>query len=114
MTSSAQRKGSRAELEAAHLLAELTGWPVRRKLGAGRLDDTGDLDGIPNTTIQVKNYADPLRAIREGLPALRTQQTNAASRYGALLVRRRGGHWTAVMDIDQLATLLTDANRQDT
>ena len=49
MTSTSRRKGDRAEIEAAALLHDWTGYPVRRKLGAGRADDVGDLDGIPDT-----------------------------------------------------------------
>jgi hypothetical protein len=109
MTTPAKRKGDAGELEVARQLAELTGWPVRRKLGAGRADDTGDLHGLPDTTCQVKSYADCARAIREGLPELRTQQANAGSTFGALLVRRRGGRWAAVMDLEQFATLLREA-----
>jgi hypothetical protein len=41
MTAPAKRKGDAAEREAAALLHDLTGWPVRRKLGAGRTDDEG-------------------------------------------------------------------------
>lgn len=33
-----------AELEAARTLSALLGFPIRRKLGAGRADDVGDLD----------------------------------------------------------------------
>lgn len=109
MANPPKRKGDAAELDAARQLADLTGWPVRRKLGAGRADDTGDLDGIPDTVVQVKHYVDVARAIREGLADLRAQQTNAATPFAALLVRRRGGHWAAVMELDQLATLLREA-----
>ena len=42
MTNSSKLKGDAAEREAAQLIAELTGHPARRKLGAGRADDTGD------------------------------------------------------------------------
>jgi hypothetical protein len=113
VTTPAKRKGDQAERDAAQALAALTGWPVRRKLGAGRLEDTGDLHGVPDTTVQVKSYSDCLRAIREGLPELRAQQANAGTPFGALLVRRRGGHWTAVMDLDQLAALLREATRPE-
>jgi hypothetical protein len=109
MTTPAKRKGDSGELEAARLLADLTGWPVRRKLGAGRADDTGDLHGVPDTTLQVKNYADVARAIREGLADLRVQQANAGTPFAALLVRRRGGRWAAVMELDQLVALLREA-----
>ena len=44
MTSSSKRRGDRAELEIARILEDLLGYRIRRKLGAGRTDDTGDLD----------------------------------------------------------------------
>jgi hypothetical protein len=112
MTNSSKRKGDAAELEAARLLAESTGWPVRRKLGAGRADDCGDLDGVPDTCIQIKNYPkDPQRAVAEILRELPHQQMNARATFAAGLVRRPGGSWFAVMDLYQLTTLLREATR---
>jgi len=113
MTSPQRNKGNAAEREVAHLLADLTGWAVRRRLQEGRTDDTGDLEGVPDTCLQVKNYADVLRAIREGLPELRKQQARALSPFGALLVRRRAGRWIAVMELDQLAALIREATRPE-
>ena len=109
MPNPAKRKGDAAELEVARQLAALTGWPVRRKLGAGRTDDTGDLCGVPSTTLQVKSYGDCQRAIREGLGDLARQQANSGDPFGAVLVRRRGGHWIAVLTLEGLATLLREA-----
>jgi hypothetical protein len=109
MAHPSKSKGDRSELEAARLLAELTGWPVRRKLGAGRLGDTGDLDGIPDTTIQVKAYRDIQRAIRETLHELPAQQANAGTPFAAGLIRRPGGHYFAVMTLEQLAALIREA-----
>ena len=114
MTASQRAKGNAAEREIANLLADLTGWPVRRRLQEGRADDTGDLEGVPDTCLQVKNYADVLRAIRDGLPELRTQQARARCPFGVLLVRRprqpqNGSRWLAVMEPDQLAALLREA-----
>jgi len=103
-------KGDNAEREVCKILADLTGFPVRRKLGAGRADDTGDVFGIPDCTVQVKNRpGDPLRSIREILTDLPTQQANAGTPFAVGLVRRRGGHWMAVMDLEQLAALLREA-----
>ncbi len=110
MTTPSKRKGDKAELEVARLIAELTGFPVRRKLGAGRSDDTGDLDGIPQTTGQVKNYTDLLRAVREGVAECQVQQANARSTFGVTFVRRRGGGWLAVMTLDQWATYAREAS----
>ena len=109
MTTPAKRKGDSAELEAARLLADRTGWPVRRKLGAGRLDDTGDLDGIPDSVCQVKNDRDITRAINECLTELPAQQANAGADYAFGLVRRPGGRWFAVLDLDNLCALLREA-----
>lgn len=109
MTHPAKRKGDSAELEAARHLADRTGWPVRRKLGAGRTDDTGDLDGIPDSCVQVKNYRDITRSIRETLDELPAQQTNAGTPYAFGLIRRPGGRWFAVLDLDNLCALLREA-----
>ena len=67
MTSPAKRKGDAAELEAAAILTDLLGYNVRRKLGAGRADDTGDMDGIPLTVVQAAWWPSRgvLRAVRE-------------------------------------------------
>jgi hypothetical protein len=106
MTTAAQRKGDRAELELAARLTELIGTPVRRKLGAGRTDDAGDLDGVDGWCIQAKSYRDPVRAIRDGLAELDNQQANAGARYGAVMVRRPGGRWIAVLDLDRFAEVV--------
>lgn len=103
-----KRKGDAAERELAKQLSDLLGFTVRRKLGAGRADDTGDLDGLPDTTAQVKNYADVLRAIREGLKDLETQRANADTTHAVLFVRRHGGQWIAVMTIEQYANLIRE------
>ena len=80
MTNSSKLKGDSAEREAAQLIAELTGHPARRKLGAGRADDTGDIDGVPATVVQVANWADVARAVREKPTGAETQRRNAGRR----------------------------------
>jgi hypothetical protein len=109
VTHPAKRKGDAAELEAARLLADLTGWPVRRKLGVGRSDDCGDLDGIPDACVQVKAYRDITRAVREVLDELPQQQANAGATFGFGMVRRPGGRWFAVLTVEQVCCLLREA-----
>lgn len=109
MTHPSQRKGARAELEAAAIIANLTGWPARRKLGAGRADDTGDIDGVPDTVIQVKHWADVLTAIRTGVDGATEQQHNAGATFGAAMVRLRGGRWVICMSPEQWATYAREA-----
>lgn len=105
----AKRKGDQAERELAHHLTDLTGWNVRRKLGAGRADDCGDLDGLPDTCAQVKSYSDPARALREALADLEVQRANAGTPFAVAFIRRPGGRWAAAMTVDQFVTLLREA-----
>jgi hypothetical protein len=109
MTGPSKRKGDRAELEAAALLHDLTGWPVRRALGAGRADDVGDLDGFPDTVVQVASWADALRAIREKPLEAERQREAAGATFAATVVRLRGGCWRVVMTPEQFATWAREA-----
>ena len=77
MSHPSKRKGDKAELEAARILAEHLGLPIRRKLGAGRLDDEGDLEGLPDFTIEVKNYANVTTGVAAGLADSTREQANA-------------------------------------
>ena len=111
VTNAAKRRGDRAELEAAAVLHDLTGWPVRRKLGAGRLDDVGDLDGLPDTTLQIAAWADALRAVREKPVAAERQRERADTTFAATMVRLRGGVWRVVLTPEQFATWAREALR---
>lgn len=111
MTNPSKVKGDRAELAAARIIADLTGWPVRRKLGAGRKDDTGDLHGIPDTVVQVADWANALAAIRQKPLEAEQQRANAEATFAVTLVRMRGGVWRAVLTPEQLCTLLREATR---
>lgn len=101
-----KRKGDSAEREAAALLTDLLNTPVRRKLGAGRKDDTGDIDGVDNWTIQVKNRKDIARTIREGMPQLEQQRKNNKTDNAAMMLRQHGGNWLVVLTVEQLAKLI--------
>lgn len=109
MTGAAKRKGDNAERELAKILCDHLGVNVRRKLGAGRRDDTGDLEGLGNVCIEVKAYADIARAVREGLDDLEREQVNGASPFGVLFVRRPGGRWFAAMTVPQFAAWYREA-----
>jgi hypothetical protein len=103
MANPQKQKGDRAELEAASLLAELLGVPVRRKLGAGRIDDTGDLDGVPGHVVQVASWADTAAAARVKPREAEQQRINANATHAASLVRFRGGTWRVVLSLEQWA-----------
>lgn len=97
-------KGDRAEREVQGLIRALTGWPARRKLGAGRADDMGDIDGVPDTVVQVADYSDLARALNLKVPACVIQQERAGATFGATFLRRRGGAYVVVLTPEQWAT----------
>lgn len=101
MANPAKAKGDRGEREAAEKLTELTGFPVRRKLGAGRKDDTGDLDGLPGHALQVANWADTAAAARQKPLGAEQQAANAGLPFAATLVRFRGANWRVVLTLEQ-------------
>lgn len=111
MTGAAKVKGDRAEREAAALIHDLTGWKTRRKLGAGRADDQGDIDidGQP-IVVQVANWADALRAIRQKPNQAEQQRINADATYAVSFIRLRGGLWRAVLTPEQWATYAREAS----
>lgn len=109
MTTPSKRKGDSAEREAASLLTDLLGLPVRRKLGAGRQDDCGDLDGVPDWTLEVKNYPnDIVGALRAGLVDAEREQANAGTTFGAAMIRRPGGRWFVALTPEQFATVVRE------
>jgi hypothetical protein len=109
MTSPAKRKGDSFELTVQALIRDLTGWPARRKLGAGRTDDMGDIDGVPYTVIQCASYKDLARAIREKVPACVEQQERARATFGATFLKLQGGKIVVVLTPEQWATYAREA-----
>jgi hypothetical protein len=114
LTGASKRRGDEAEREAAALLADLLGYPIRRKLGAGRLDDVGDLDGLPATTLQVAAWTDALRAVREKPLAVEEQRTRAQTTFAATLVPefdQWAGSSSELVGIDSPATNARNGSR---
>lgn len=108
MAHPSKAKGDRGELEAAHLLTELLGFRVRRKLGAGRMDDTGDLDGVHDWTLEVKRTQSVAIGVRDGLADVVREQANAATTFGAAMIRADGGQWFIAMTPEQFATVVRE------
>ena len=103
MANPSKRKGDRGELEAAAICTELFGLPIRRKLGAGRKDDTGDLDGLPEHVIQIADWADTAAAARIKPKEAEKQRINAQAKHAATLIRFRGGQWRVTLTLEQWA-----------
>ena len=93
------------------LIQSLLGAPtIRRKLGAGRRDDMGDIDGVEDTTIQVVNWpSDTLRAIRDKPLTCEAQRENADTTFAATFVRLRGGVYRVVLTPEQWATYVRES-----
>lgn len=104
MSNPQKLKGDRAELEVQALIRDLTGFPARRMLGAGRADDMGDMTGVPDTVIQVASYVDVLRGIREKLPGCVAQQERAGATFGATFLKRPRAGFIVVLTPEQWAT----------
>jgi hypothetical protein len=109
VTNPQKRKGDKAELEAARLLSDLLGYDVKRALGAGRAEDCGDLFGIPQTVVQVKNFKNVAVAVTAAKNAADEQARNAGVPFRFGMVRHPGGTWTCVMSPEALATMLREA-----
>jgi hypothetical protein len=111
MTGTSKRKGDTAEREAAALIRDLLGVPARRKLGAGRLDDMGDIDGVPDTTIQVTSRADDgvMGAVVGKPRQCDAQARHAGTTFAATFLRVRGGTWRVVLTPEQWAMYWREA-----
>jgi hypothetical protein len=105
----AKDRGDRAEREVQGILRDLLGLAARRKLGAGRHDDTGDIDGLESTVIQVANWGDLSRCVREKLPETEAQRLRAGAKFAALFCRRRGGSYVVVLTPEQWALMWLEA-----
>jgi len=109
VTSPMKEKGARAEREVAALIHDLLGFDAKRALGAGRKEDTGDIFGVPNTVVQVADYVDMVRAVREKLPATEVQRRHAGALFAATFVRRRGASYVVVLTPEMWAVYLREA-----
>lgn len=101
-----KRKGDAAELEAARLLCLMTGRECRRKLGAGRKDDTGDIDGLPSTVVQVAAWKDYASAFRVKPDGAEQQRINAGAAYAFTMVKLHRAGWRIVLTPEQFTAYL--------
>ncbi len=108
MSSPSKNKGDNGEREVQALLRDILGLPpVRRALGAGRKDDVGDIDGVPNTAVQVAWWARWTEAINVKLVDVERQQQNKRAAFAAVFIRRSRNPipWIVVMTPVQWAKL---------
>lgn len=109
MANSSKRKGDKAEREVQTIVCDELGVSARRALGAGRKDDKGDIHGVPDTVIQVANWKEVARAVREKPLECEQQRRRAGVPFAATFVRLRGGEYRVVLTPEQWATLWREA-----
>ena len=102
MSNPSKAKGDRFEREAVAALAaaapDLVRPNPRRKLGAGRRDDVGDLDAFDGVTIQVRALSNVTRALRSAADDAVVQGERAGTRWAVGMVpipraRAAGVRW---------------------
>lgn len=128
VANSSKAKGDRAEREVETILRDLLGVPARRALGAGRKDDIGDIHGVPDTVIQVVNWKNVAKAVREKPVEAEGQRLHSRNghqwvdvgehvrvakeipcSFAATFVRLTGGEYRVVMTPEQWATMWREA-----
>lgn len=109
MVNSNKDKGDQGERDVQALLRVILGLPkVRRALGAGRQDDVGDIDSVPNTAIQVARckVARLTTVINAKTKEVESQRRNRRVRFAASFIRwDYGQNWIVVMTPRQWARL---------
>ena len=107
MSIDSRDKGARGERDAITLIADHLGIDPSRLRTPGEPADRGDLGGLPDTTLEVKNCQalDVLAWIRQCEAA----QARNGHTFGATLVRRPGGHWFVALSPEQFFALWREA-----
>lgn len=90
--STSRNKGKRGELELANLIADLSGWDVRRKVR--QHDGDQDLEGIPGWAPEVKRHKSAGRGLKAAWWAQAIAQ--ATSLLPVLFYRTDRDEWRAV------------------
>jgi Holliday junction resolvase len=106
MTGAAKAKGDRGEREVVSLLQRLLRLPgIRRALGAGRKDDVGDIDGVPNTAVQVAWRANFTSTVYLKIDEVEAQRVNRKVPFGVAFCRINDRPWVACMTPEQYAKM---------
>ena len=87
MTTPSKRKGSKYENDLCVYLRD-QGFNQAARTPAGATADRGDINGIPNWTIEAKNRRDITAAIRDGLDQAHAARQVTGTRWAAAIVKR--------------------------
>jgi hypothetical protein len=113
MTSPQARKGSQFERDVVHYLRDHGHPYAERAYGAGRQDDTGDIDGLPGWVLELKCCKS--LALAGWCDEAEAERVNARRPMAAVVAKRRGksvGDSYVVMPLRQFAALLADEGHE--
>ncbi len=96
-------KGSSGEREAAALLAQLTGFDIRRRVR--QHDGDSDLEGLPGWSIECKRYAQASASVVAGWWAQACRQARKTGTLPMLVYRLDRGQWLTVWSADHHSSL---------
>lgn len=108
-----KQKGTLAETAVTQFLKQYFPLVERRTLNGQY--DKGDIAGVPNSVIEVKNQK--TYKISEWMAETEQEKQNAGSQYGILVIKpnkvgtSKVDKWWAVMSLDQIAGLLLELER---
>jgi Holliday junction resolvase len=71
----------------------------------GAAHDRGDLAGVPELTIEVKNIDDLAVSLARGTAELAIEKVNNRTPWGVLAMKRRRKGWIAVMPLEEFAEM---------
>lgn len=109
--SRSKQKGTLAESAVAQYLQQT--WPTVERRALSGLNDKGDIAGIPNIVIEVKNQKS--YKFREWLKETEIEKQNAKADFGILVVKPNGvgvskmDDWWAVLPLADIVELLVKA-----
>lgn len=112
MTHPSKRKGNIAERAVVDYLRDQD-YPYADRMRSGWSDDKGDIDGVPDTCIEVK--AEKKIALSEYMRELETEMGNAHAGTGVVIVKKRGetdvANWYACAPVHVWIELLKQSGR---
>jgi hypothetical protein len=108
--SKSKKKGTLAETAVADYLRQ-TFPAVERRALQGKFD-TGDIAGVPNCVVEVKNQRS--YKIHEWMKETETERVNAAANLGVLVIKPNGvgvsnvDKWWAVVSLETITRLIEE------
>ena len=110
--SASKQKGTAAETAVVRWLISM-GFPFAERRAMQGAEDRGDISGLADTVLEVKNYKVP--QLPKFVDELKVEVANDDALFGAVVMKRRGttdvGKWYAVMEFEDWINMRERAMR---